>query len=560
MGTGHAEVTLDVRLRRAAQQFTQDRVNSGKPSQVPADEEDGAFVPDTPAVHRPQPREVAGAPVTVLTTDIELCAALRAAVVDDHPVFIASRLEDAVKVAASGRCPILITDQALDAAEFARVTTQLRAHEPALVIVAVGNRGQDHALKDLMSARRIDRFMLKPVTPALTRLIIESVAREYRWRTAHTHTDSWSADSRIKDSAPVSDSRTIVEQPQATQLQRASVQVVPELLPLQSAETTTRKDDIVLNSNVSARWSWLVVAAVMAALAAVALWITLLRSADIDPPQEMAKSIPTAPQPFDAGLNLFIEDAATLIAAGQFTEAVAALESLRRVQPEHPRLPLLEAQLREALQARILQAHESPVAPDPQQRSEAVALPEIAGTHIEQPLSPNTVIAQHKVSESGRQVLLETTEPITLAPITPGQLDTANEPIAQEDQLGIDAPAARTAANTQIAIRGNDLDPAAIAAAPPTESKIVQLPQVIKLVQPEYPSEARLRGIEGWVDLSLAVTASGDVADLRVESSSMNHLFGRAARTAVKQWKYQPRATADPSERLKVRVQFRLND
>jgi TonB family protein len=40
----------------------------------------------------------------------------------------------------------------------------------------------------------------------------------------------------------------------------------------------------------------------------------------------------------------------------------------------------------------------------------------------------------------------------------------------------------------------------------------------------------------------------------------MSHLFGRAALAAVKKWKYEPRATADPDRRLQVRVQFKLEN
>jgi protein TonB len=76
------------------------------------------------------------------------------------------------------------------------------------------------------------------------------------------------------------------------------------------------------------------------------------------------------------------------------------------------------------------------------------------------------------------------------------------------------------------------------------------------MVQPEYPQEALMRGIEGWVDVSLEVNAAGEVVAPRIEDTSRGRLFNRAALNAVQQWKYEPR-DGDTSERVRVRLQFR---
>jgi protein TonB len=76
------------------------------------------------------------------------------------------------------------------------------------------------------------------------------------------------------------------------------------------------------------------------------------------------------------------------------------------------------------------------------------------------------------------------------------------------------------------------------------------------MVQPQYPQEAQMRGIEGWVDVSLQVTASGDVIEPRIEDSSRGRLFNKAALAAVEQWKYEPRSDAATSDRLRVRLKF----
>jgi protein TonB len=95
--------------------------------------------------------------------------------------------------------------------------------------------------------------------------------------------------------------------------------------------------------------------------------------------------------------------------------------------------------------------------------------------------------------------------------------------------------------------------PAAAAPAPPTL-------RLARMVQPEYPYEAQRTGAEGWVNVSLSVTPAGNVIDPRVEQSSNATLFNRAALSAVRKWRYEPFASADPlaTQRLMVRVEFRM--
>jgi TonB family protein len=79
------------------------------------------------------------------------------------------------------------------------------------------------------------------------------------------------------------------------------------------------------------------------------------------------------------------------------------------------------------------------------------------------------------------------------------------------------------------------------------------------MVQPHYPQEALMRGMDGWVDVSLQVSPNGDVIDPRVEKSSRGRMFNRAALSAVEQWKYEPRSDGTISERVLVRLQFKAN-
>jgi protein TonB len=100
---------------------------------------------------------------------------------------------------------------------------------------------------------------------------------------------------------------------------------------------------------------------------------------------------------------------------------------------------------------------------------------------------------------------------------------------------------------------------AATAASPVAGVNYIE-PKLIKMVQPRYPQEAAMRGLEGWVDVSLEVSSSGDVIAPRVEESSRGRMFNRAALNAVQQWKYEPRSDGRISERLRVRLQFKQSN
>jgi protein TonB len=89
---------------------------------------------------------------------------------------------------------------------------------------------------------------------------------------------------------------------------------------------------------------------------------------------------------------------------------------------------------------------------------------------------------------------------------------------------------------------------------------VTQEPQLLHVVQPEYPQEARMRGLEGWVDLTLTVNGSGEVADARVNASSKRR-FERPALTAVRKWLYEPITLppGDAGHAMRLKVQFQMD-
>ncbi len=85
------------------------------------------------------------------------------------------------------------------------------------------------------------------------------------------------------------------------------------------------------------------------------------------------------------------------------------------------------------------------------------------------------------------------------------------------------------------------------------------VPQV--RIQPDYPIQARQKGIEGWVDVQFTVGADGSVRNAVVVNAEPKRIFDRAAIQAVKGWKYNPKiedGRAVERRGIKVRIRFAL--
>lgn len=251
----------------------------------------------------------------------------------------------------------------------------------------------------------------------------------------------------------------------------------------------------------------------------------------------------------------YLADARSFIVEGRFAEAVLALDGVRQVRPEHRRLPLLDAQLRRELELQMLVRRERsavPAAPDPVHA---------ATQDIEDAVRPTVGPASERSVQSGRVEIPASTAPVQpLVASTPtGSALVASAKIAMrldEPQVtgqlaAVDAP---LAASTAALTAAPSSPPAAAERVPSFE------PKLRALVQPEYPHDALLRGIEGWVDVSLQISAAGDVIDPRVEASSRRQLFERAALAAVKKWKYEPPPAhlAGAAQRVTVRLKFEM--
>jgi protein TonB len=80
-------------------------------------------------------------------------------------------------------------------------------------------------------------------------------------------------------------------------------------------------------------------------------------------------------------------------------------------------------------------------------------------------------------------------------------------------------------------------------------------------IDPEYPMNARQRGIEGWVVVQFSVGPAGTVKDPIVIASHPSNVFDRSALQAVRKWKYNPKivnGTAVERVGLKMRLDFEM--
>jgi len=80
-------------------------------------------------------------------------------------------------------------------------------------------------------------------------------------------------------------------------------------------------------------------------------------------------------------------------------------------------------------------------------------------------------------------------------------------------------------------------------------------------VEPDYPRNAAIKGIEGWVKLEFTVLENGTVADVKVLESNPKRVFDRSAIRALSHWKFKPRMVNGKAvkQRAIQVIDFKLN-
>jgi len=60
-------------------------------------------------------------------------------------------------------------------------------------------------------------------------------------------------------------------------------------------------------------------------------------------------------------------------------------------------------------------------------------------------------------------------------------------------------------------------------------------------IQPQYPREAAIRRLQGWVKIEFTITPAGTVSGPRVVDAEPSRVFDREAIRAILKWKFKPR-------------------
>jgi TonB family protein len=446
------------------------------------------------------------------------------------------------------------------------MTQRLREVEPALVVISVGGSGDQQGLISLLAAGLVDRLMIKPVTSSLAQIVLRSAVQQRR-----TLQGSSTAVTLLEPQNPQAEPAVVL-----VELQRhaaANDMGETKLHPQPSPAEIVVPASTVAPSGTSGRIAlprpaWIAVAALLA-VAGLLGWVAAERQPAIDPQAVIANNLAAARRAFHEGHALeprgrsaldyyttvlaldpanvaarqgidqiadrFAAQAGVAIARGQIAAAIVALDGMRRVSPEHRQLRELQEQLavaQETFAAKV---------PDPEPTSQAA--PKAASA------PPANPAAQQKLEAQARAVA-EAAEALKR-----DQLKLANA--QQQFALKIEAAEAQLAAARK--------DGADVAEAPPPAAPVAAAPEppslrLARIVRPDYPQDALIRGAEGWVNVSMSVTPAGNVLDPRVEESSNGKLFNRAALAAVRKWKYEPFAAASPqdTQRVTVRVDFRI--
>jgi periplasmic protein TonB len=117
-------------------------------------------------------------------------------------------------------------------------------------------------------------------------------------------------------------------------------------------------------------------------------------------------------------------------------------------------------------------------------------------------------------------------------PPPPPRLDTAAPREAVRQVLDIETP------DVSIGPTGG---PVVATAWQPGELDVDADVIPIVRIEPQYPRDALMRGIEGWVRLRFTINPDGSVSDPVVIAAEPPRMFNREAMRAILRWKFRPR-------------------
>ena len=123
-------------------------------------------------------------------------------------------------------------------------------------------------------------------------------------------------------------------------------------------------------------------------------------------------------------------------------------------------------------------------------------------------------------------------------------------------------PNARVATRLPVGEGDSDSDLLAKARMLALEGPLVRSEDLIieRLVRPQYPDEARERGIEGLVELVALVDTTGSVSQIQIVGGTRDPLLERAAAMAILECRYRPYRVSEHAQQVwaAFRIAFSL--
>lgn len=79
-------------------------------------------------------------------------------------------------------------------------------------------------------------------------------------------------------------------------------------------------------------------------------------------------------------------------------------------------------------------------------------------------------------------------------------------------------------------------------------------------IEPQYPRQALIQGISGWVEVEFTIEPDGSVSKPRIIASEPSRIFDRNAIRAIYKWKFKPRVVGGKAvaRRATQRLEFNL--
>lgn len=554
--------------------------------------------------------------VIVLTADGGLLATLRDAASSEHAIWHAPSADAAVDLLVGGRCGVLIADLGTLRTDAAALLARLHTQFPELVLMATGKRDEESAVAALVSDGRIYRFLHKPISPARGSVFLGAATKRYyelrdaqpmmlttvrtiaRRPYAGTIAGAVGAIAVIvagaivwfstrESGAPETRGAPIAQEPtQAQQIQdllgRAQIAYATGRIAEPRGDNAVEyyREALAIDpkhpealaglGRVAAILEERVVAALKARSPAEgAIALTALRHAQPNHPRldelqreliSISRSIASAPAPRAPAATQPVSPPAAAPEPGSIAEDEQALA---QVPDELVPDEVSAAELQSALASEP--EPEPEIDPDHADALEQLALAirlrerdmliEPAGNNAFEYMQ--SLIAQYPELEGVRAEqqrlafrFLEHARTSLMA----GELEQSATYLDHADQL---VPGMSTTRGLRV-----QLD-AARKEREVAES-IVQAGSLKRTreVSAQYPRDAQLRGIEGWVDIEFTIAADGTPQDLVVRDAQPANVFERSALDALRRWRFEPivRDGAPVSQRAILRMKYELAD